>query len=658
MYFYEVAPASRRYHGADLLTYHSTEKLQPGQIIVVKIRSHLAPAFVVKVVAKPTFNTLPISEISPNAPIPTVHSQLFTWLQAYYPAPAGILAQLLLPLAKPTDYLERPRHRAKLENLPAHVRRDEQTSRKRPPLTSDQATALKAIQTSPSNTAILHGDTGTGKTRVYIELAEASLKAGKSVIVLVPEIALSPQMIKSFSQHIEAPIHITHSGLTPAQRRVVWHAIASQAQPQVVIGPRSALFSPVENVGLIVIDEFHEPAYKQDQAPYYQTTRVASALANLHKARLVMGSATPPVSEYYVAEQKQLPIIRMKQKASSQATAETKTSLVSLKDSAEKTRYPLVSQTLLDAIKATLGRQEQVLLFLNKRGSARLLLCQNCGWHALCDRCDLPYTYHGDTHQLICHTCGNQQPAPSVCPECTSHDMIFKSPGTKAIVEAITHAFPEARIARFDRDNKKLERLETRHDEITSGEIDILIGTQLLAKGHDLPRLALVGILLAENELQFPDYTSSERSYQLMHQLIGRVGRGHRAGTVIVQTYDPDNLAVQAAVGNYAWPDFYAAQIQERSAFGFPPFYYVMKIEISRARLTTVQNTCNQIIKQLADSGERVAITGPSPSFVEKRNNTWNWQIIVKAKQRASLTRLAGQLPANVTINLDPHNLL
>jgi primosomal protein N' (replication factor Y) len=190
------------------------------------------------------------------------------------------------------------------------------------------------------------------------------------------------------------------------------------------------------------------------------------------------------------------------------------------------------------------------------------------------------------------------------------------------------------------------------------GEVDILVGTQLLAKGHDLPRLALVGILMAENELQFPDYTSSERSYQLMHQLIGRVGRGHRAGEVVVQTYDPANIAVQTAVGNYTWQQFYEAQILERKQFGFPPFFYLMKIEVTRARQQTIASACDQIIKFLAESGEPVKVSGPTPSFIEKRNNTWTWQIIVKAKQRPALTRLAKTIPVKCIINLDPGNLL
>lgn len=645
MFFYEVAPASRQYHGSTPLTYSSEAQLQPGQIIVVKIRNNTTTAFVLHEVKQPDFKTSPIIEIA-TVSLPHQHPHLFAWLAEYYPSPIGLIAQQFLPLPAPKDYVLNDDTTMPDETVPA------------PPLTEEQTSTVQQIL-EQSGTSLLHGDTGTGKTRVYIELTKQALAEGKNVLVLVPEIALSPQIVKSFQAHINAPVRVTHSGLTAAKRRITWQQIVSDPAPQVVIGPRSALFTPLNNIGLVVMDEFHEPAYKQDQAPHYQSIRVASRLAQLHQARLVLGSATPPVGEYYIAQQRNAPIIRMQEKAVAVSTpADITTQVVTLKDSAEQTKYPLITQTLLAAIKASLKRHEQVLLFLNKRGSARVILCQQCGWHALCERCDLPFTYHGDSHRLQCHTCGNARSAPSVCPECSSHDVIFKSPGTKAIVDAISHAFPEARIARFDKDNKKAERLETRHGEIVRGEIDILVGTQLLAKGHDLPRLSLVGVLLAENELQFPDYTSTERSYQLMHQLIGRVGRGHRGGTVVVQTYDPNNVAVQTAIRNYSWEQFYEAQIAERKQFEFPPFFYVMKIEITRARQQTVASASEQIINFLRESGEPIKISGPTPSFIERRNNTWTWQIIVKAKQRSALTRLAASVPVKCITNLDPSNLL
>lgn len=652
MYFYEVSPASRQYHGMIALTYQSEKTLKPGEIVVVKIRTKSVPAFILKQVEQPTFKTTEIS-MATGCCLPPQHLQLAEWLTGYYPAPLGIISQLFLPLSKASEY-----DTGKIKPKPQLP-----TITPPPTLTREQKAALKDIEDAHS-TVILHGDTGTGKTRLYVERASQVLAAGKSVLILVPEIALSPQTVQTFTKHLNAPVTVTHSGLTPAQRRTAWHHILGANEPQVVIGPRSALFSPINNLGLIVMDEFHEPAYKQDQAPYYQTIRAASQLAGLHHAQLILGSATPPVSEYYIAEHKNIPIIRMIEKAAQHPKLDLKplnTILVNLKDSNERSQFPLISMSLIEALKTTLESGEQALLFLNKRGSARMILCQACGWHAVCPRCDLPLTYHGDSYRLQCHTCGYSTATPSVCPSCSSHDIVFKSPGTKAIVDAIQYLFPEARIARFDKDNLKAERLDSRHEEIVDGSIDILIGTQLLAKGHDLPRLSLVGILLAENELQFPDYSASERSYQLMHQLIGRVGRGHRDGTVVVQTYDPDSLAVQTALQKQSWQDFYQAQITERQHFAFPPFAYLLKIEVSRAREATVHNTCQQIIDHIKTTATgSIEITGPTPSFIERRNNTLNWQIVIKAKQRSTLTALAQSIGSsfNCTINLDPINLL
>lgn len=646
MKFYEVAPASRRYHGADPLTYSSNQDLKSGQIVFIKIRSELCAGFIVKEVSQPHFKTSEILKIT-DYKLPRQHSDLLLWLSGYYPSPLGITVQHFLPLDKESDY-EKPLKKS-TSATGAYT--------ELPPLTSEQTETLRSIKQT-QKTTLLHGDTGTGKTRIYIELAKEALGKGKSVLVLVPEISLSPQIVKTFTDHVNQKIFTTHSGLTSAKRKQVWREVIDSKEPIVVIGPRSALFSPLENIGLIVLDEFHESAYKQEQAPYYHSIRVASKLAELHESKLVLGSATPPVSESYIAAQVGVQILSMKKKATQSSTSEVKLEIANLRDSNQKTRYSLITRSLLEAIKTSLSQKEQVLLFLNKRGSARVILCQDCGWHAVCDRCDLPFTYHSDTHKLQCHTCGNHMPAPSVCPKCSSHDVVFKSPGTKSIVESIQNAFPEAKIARFDKDNKKAERLETRHREIMSGEIDILIGTQLLAKGHDLPNLSLVGILLAENELQFPDYTSTERSYQLMKQLIGRVDRGHKQGKVVIQTYDPENIAVRAATKNYSWEDFYQNQLDERKQFEFPPFYHLMKIEVTRARLQTVTTSCDQIINFLKKSGEPIKILDPTPSFIEKRNNTWTWQIIVKAKQRKVLVKLAKEIPVKCTVNLDPSNLL
>lgn len=644
MFFYEVAPGYRQYHGNDALTYHADSELQIGQVIVVKIRSASTLAFVVRNVSKPEFKTSPI-DLTTEFVIPKSHLELFEWIRSYYPGPLGITAGLFLPPSLPKKGPEPSAAALKSDPLPE--------------LSEEQKSTLQKLNDAQVNSAILHGDTGTGKTRVYIELALKTLESGRSVIVLTPEISLTPQLVNALRASLNAPIIVTHSNLTTSQRGKLWQAVAGYAGPQVIVGPRSALFMPVRSLGLIVVDEFHEHAYKQEQSPNYQALRVASSLSAITEAKLIMGSATPSINDYFVAKAKNIPILRMTQKPLtdfSEAPIEAK--VVDLGDKDQLTKYPLITKDLMEEIRASLAREEQVLLFLNKRGSARLILCSSCGWRALCPKCDLPYTYHSDGHHLRCHTCGNKEPAPNVCPECKSTDIVFKSPGTKAIAEAVQKAFPDARVARFDKDNLKAERLEQRHQEVVAGEVDILIGTQILAKGHDLPKLSLVGILLGESGLQFPDYTSEERSYQLIRQLAGRVGRGHRAGKVIIQAYDPDNEAIKAAAGKESWNEFYDNQLRERKKFGFPPFYHVMKIEITRAKPKTSEDTADAIAEHILQNVRGIEIVGPSPSFIEKRAGSWTWQIIVKAKDRSRLIEVTQNLPAKCTFDLDPAHLL
>jgi primosomal protein N' (replication factor Y) len=266
--------------------------------------------------------------------------------------------------------------------------------------------------------------------------------------------------------------------------------------------------------------------------------------------------------------------------------------------------------------------------------------------------------YHQDHHRLQCHTCGNTKPAPNTCPECGSSEIQFKIPGTKAVVTSLEKRFPDATIARFDKDNTASERLDRRHHEIVDGSIDILVGTQLLAKGHDLPRLSLVGILLADSELSFPDYSSEERSYQLIHQLAGRVGRGHRAGTVVIQTYNPDSISVKTIGNDGSWLDFYQSQLKERKQFGFPPFYHTLKIEVARAKSTTAETAINSIREFVTQHFSRVEIVGPSPSFIAKRNNVYSWQMIIKAKERSELVSIARSIPIKSTFDIDPLHLL
>jgi primosomal protein N' (replication factor Y) len=502
----------------------------------------------------------------------------------------------------------------------------------------------------------LHGITGSGKTRVYIELARKCLDNNQSAIVLTPEISLTPQLVKSFTEVFGGQVLLTHSGLAPSKRLAVWEKCARQGGPWVVLGPRSALFSPVANLGLIVMDESHDGSYKQDSSPFYQTSRTAARLAAETGSLFVMGSATPSVNDFFLAKSKKAPILKMSQKALG-ASAEVKTQLIDIACKDNLGKFPLLSQPLVKRLGRVLENNGQAMVFINKRGDSKSIICQNCGWQAKCSKCDLPLTYHSDNGKFSCHTCGRHYPARTACQSCGSADILFKNPGTKAIASYLSKLFPAAAVARFDTDNKKAERIDSRHNEITRGDIDILVGTQLLTKGHDLPKLSLAVMLVAEGSLNFPDYTAEEKTFQAIRQLSGRVGRGHRGGEVIIQSFNTENpLLAQAINGN--WEDFYASQIKERETYGFPPFYHVMKISSPRASADSSYQSALKIKNLIENSHAACKVLGPSPAFYFKKNGKYNWQLIVKSKTRNVLTDIINELPSNHTANIDPENLL
>jgi primosomal protein N' (replication factor Y) len=506
-------------------------------------------------------------------------------------------------------------------------------------------------------TSLLHGETGSGKTRVYLELALAMMEQGKTAIVLTPEIGLTPQLVQSFEEVYGKRVVVIHSNLTPAERRDVWLQILAATTPLVVIGPRSALFSPLANIGLIVLDEAHDVAYKQEQAPHYLASRVAATLARLHGAKLILGTATPLITDYFTFTSKQLPVLRMQHLATAGQRHALQTNVVNLRETGLFTRSRWLSDSLLQAIETNLSKHEQSLVFLNRRGTARLVLCQQCGWQALCPRCDLPLTYHGDTHSLRCHTCGHRETTPAACPVCKATDIVFRNIGTKSLLDELRRLFPKARIQRFDSDNKKSERLEVNYTAVRDGEVDILVGTQLLTKGLDLPKLSVVGIVLADSGLYFPDYTAEERTYQMLSQVMGRVGRGHRAGTVIIQTYHPESPTIQAALTK-DFPGFYQSQIKERELYGFPPFYYVLKISCTRASRKSAEQASGKVAELLRQTVPQIEVIGPTPAFSEKTNGKYTWQLIVKAKARQRLLEAIKHVPANCSYDIDPLHLL
>ncbi len=645
MFYYHVFISEISYKSAYPLTYASPNKLAVGTLVNAPIKNKVVPGFIVDRTAKPKFPTKLLQEHIDLDPLPRELASLAQWLINYYATSVGIATAQFLPKQLPKTPLSEP------------TLQDSTNIIVSPPVTKEQNIVLKNI-VAP-DTYLLHGQTGSGKTRVYIEIAEKKMKEGRSSLILTPEIGLTPQLAQDFIDRFgEKKVFITHSQLTIKQRRDTWAKILNSTSPLIVIGARSALFSPLKNIGLIVLDEAHEQSYKQDQAPYYQAKTVAAQLASLHSAILVLGSATPLVQDYYFAKQKQKSILRMHNNAKNTPFNEkTDVSVIELKDRSKFTKKQHISDLLIEQIERTINSGEQALIFLNRRGTARNILCDHCDWQAICTHCNLPLTYHGDSHLLRCHTCGKTQKPFLSCPKCSNPTITLKTAGTKAIVEEIQQLFPHAKIQRFDADNKRADRLEQHYQEIKLGKIDILVGTQILAKGLDLPKLSLVGIVIADTGLAFPDFTSQEKTYQMLHQVIGRVGRGHRKGRVIIQTYDAKNLAV-AAAANGEWDKFYAQELAERKLFNFPPFCFLLKLTCRRNSAEAAHKAAAKYLDILHNHKVRVIINGPSPSFYEKIGNKYQWQIILKASDRKELIKAISLLPANWTYDIDPSTLI
>jgi len=648
MHYYEVLVASMTYHGSEALTYSSTELLSTGQLVRVSLRERSVLGIVLRATTKPSFKVKPLAAIAPFPSLSAQSLQLLAWLRAYYPAPLGTVVRQFVP---PTEVF--PKFENKDDKPSSNIPQPQPASL--PALNPEQRTALETI--NGAGTHLLHGITGSGKSRVYVELAARTIAEGRSAIILTPEIGLTAQLTQTFQAAFGVhSVYVLHSRLTAAERRTIWYELLARTQPVIVIGPRSALFSPLHNIALIVLDESHDNAYKNESAPHYQAARVAAKLASLHSATLVLGSATPNIEDYYLAGIKKRPIIAMQQLAK-QTDTPLAIEMVDMRKPELFSRNRLISNTLLQHMAHALERSEQSLLYLNRRGTANVVLCSQCGWQSACPNCDLSLTYHGDEHRLRCHVCGFQTMLPTSCPVCANTEILFKSVGTKAVVDALAKLFPTARVQRFDTDTKKSERLEQHIGHLQDGGADIIVGTQMVGKGLDLPKLAVVGIINADSSLLIPDYTAAEQTYQLISQVVGRVGRGHRASTVVVQTYNPENATLQAAV-HREWQNFYDAELHERKTYHFPPFTYLLKLRVLRASSQSAQKAAATFAETLTKDFPSVTIEGPAPSFHPRIDSKYSWQLLIKSSSRKDLVAIVMQLPSGWSYDIDPVNLL
>lgn len=643
MFYYDIWVRSNRYHSKEPLTYASDKKLKVGSIVKVELQKQLVNGFISGTSTKPRFKTKSIDHVYDLPELNYNLIRLAKWLIAYYPSPIGNVTQQFIPLTLPLE-------KYNLETTKNHK------IRRLPNLTKDQADALEII--NEADTYLLHGKTGSGKTRIYIELAKQALSEGRSAIILTPEISLTSQLYNNFNGQFGENVILVHSKQTPKERRQSWLKCLISKSPIILLGPRSALFYPLNNIGLIIIDEAHEAAYKQEQMPHYHATRVASVLSQFNGAKLIIGSATPSVNDYFMAKNKKKKIIRLDKLAKNSLVKKSNVKIIDLKDKTKFSISNLLSDQLIDSIKQSLSDNEQSLLYLNRRGTSRLIFCDNCGWESLCTNCNLPLTYHSDYHQLRCHICGySENKIPSICPLCDNDSIIYRTIGTKAVVNEVNKLFISARVARFDTDNLKIDTVSEKYNEVKQGNVDILIGTQLLAKGLDLPRLTTLGIIQADTSLYIPDYSSEERTFQLLAQVLGRVNRGHLPGRAVIQTYNPKSNLLKQAI-NEDYESFYENEIAERKQFKFPPYFNLLKLTCRRATSKSAEAAANKLKDQITELGLDIIIEGPSPAFHEKFQNKFQWQIVVKTTKRNLLTDIIGVLPPNWSYDIDPTNLL
>ena len=646
LYYYEVAPLRIIRLNSSTFTYASSEPLIPGQVVTIEVGKKILIGLVMKAVDKPSYNTKPITAIIEKNPLPESLLQLSLWLAEYYTTPLATVLQTVLPRGLDKARRVRPTtvHTSKRDRT--HI-----------VFNKDQDRAITEIVDSTDGTIILQGVTGSGKTEVYKEIARRMVADDKSVIVLVPEISLTSQIISEFL-HDFPDVIVTHSHMTEAQRHAVWKQALESTTPRLVIGPRSALFMPVPNLGAVIIDESHEPSYKQDQAPRYSAIRAASMLGKFSGAKVVLGSATPSITDRFLAEAAKRPVIRLDRSARSGAQAANVT-VVDMKKREFFKRHRFISDQLITSIEKNIENGKQTLIFHNRRGSAATTLCENCGWTALCPNCYVPLTLHADTYDLSCHMCGHHEKVPTSCPVCQSADIIHKGIGTKLIETELHKLFPKSRIARFDSDNKTDETVNSLYEELYKGEIDIAIGTQVVAKGLDLPHLRTVGVIQADSGLSLPDYAASERAFQLLAQVIGRVGRDEHATEVVVQTYQPTNPAISYGL-TQDYESFYTYALEMRKKSYFPPYSFLLKLttiyKTEQAAIRSAKSLAQELKKSVHPD---VRLLGPTPAFYERQHDTYRWQLILKSPKREYLVDALKLVPpTHWQSELDPPSLL
>ena len=524
---------------------------------------------------------------------------------------------------------------------------------------------------------LLYGITGSGKTEIYLQLIQDAIKNEKTAIVLVPEISLTPQMLDRFiSRFGKEKIAILHSKLSIGERYDEWNKI-KQGQAKIVIGARSAIFAPVENLGIIIIDEEHDASYKSESNPKYDAKQVATYIAKQNNCPLLLGSATPDINTYYKAnELKEIELLKLTKRANNSELP--KVEIIDLKQELANGNRSMLSNELYALIEENLQKKRQTILFLNRRGYSTFIMCRNCGYTVKCKNCDISLTYHKYEKKLKCHYCGYEQELVTKCPECNSDKIRYFGTGTQKLEQEIQKQFPNASTIRMDVDTvTKKNSHENILNKFKNENINILIGTQMVVKGHHFPNVTLVGVIAADSSLNIDDYRANERTFQILTQVAGRAGREKLPGKVIIQTYNPDNFSIQCAK-QQNYNKFYNTEILLREQLKYPPFCDIIVIGfsgISEAELQDIGKRTyiylNQEIKELFDNGKldknNIKIFKPMPAPIDKIQNRFRYRIIIKAKMTEEINEILNKYlkkvyqkdtkSVRISIDVNPNNM-
>lgn len=654
MKYYEVVPLTYIGRDTNVLTYMSNEDILTGMYVHIPIRGKNVAGIVLGETKKPAFETKEITDIFFDKPV--INNEMLglaNWMSEYYSASLPSVLNTFLP----SGITKKRRNTQKGSTLLGSEQKGLNPFEDVKKLTTDQTKIFTDIEKKlGKKPQLLFGVTGSGKTEIYLQLIAKQLTAGKGVIVLVPEISLTPQALERYSARFGNRVILMHSYLKETERCTAWKQVFS-GEKDIVIGSRSALFAPIYNLGLIIIDEAHESSYKQDQNPRYEAGLVAEKIAETTGCGLVFGTATPNIDMYYRAEKEEMDLHTMNKRIVQDEMPEIE--VVDMRHEFQYGNKSIFSEKLQQEIKQTLADKGQILLFINRRGMSTFVSCRDCGYVAKCPNCDIPLTFHYNDMTLTCHHCGHNE-APSVqCPKCGSMAIKYFGSGTQKVEQEIKKLFGDVRVSRMDHDTTKTTGSHERlYKEFAGNDVDILIGTQMITKGWDLPNVRLVGVVSADSMLNYPDYRANERAYQLITQIAGRTGRGQHIGKVILQTYTPDN-PIFRAIQIHDYTAFYKTELTTRQELNYPPFAKLVKLLYNNESNEKAEAEARRVADLLGE----YELVGPSPAFILKLLGKYRYQIVIKSdvdeKEFIKLIKKLQDITSNNwSIDVDPVSLL